>query len=255
MCVAIYKPANVKAPDLETLRYCWLANPDGAGFAMETENKNHKFVIRKGFMSFEAFEKAYNKYNLASYKGRLFLHFRIATHGGICAGNTHPFPITKDIKMLQHCNVLANNVLMHNGVLPIDPENKQISDTMELARRLFAIGNPAEGLNLIDGFIGTNKLALLTPQKTILKGDWKEIDGVYFSNLSWQPLTDYDYGYDNSYFWGCVPTKAERKLIKRGVCPECTGYCTTEDGYAYCEDCGAYYDLTQEMKKGAKHDK
>ena len=37
MCVAIYKPANVKTPSLDTLKRCWDANPDGAGFALTGE--------------------------------------------------------------------------------------------------------------------------------------------------------------------------------------------------------------------------
>ena len=101
MCVAIYKPVGVKTPSLETLFQCWEANPDGAGFALPIpDNEKYAFHIRKGFMTWEDFVRAFEKFNLADCESDLLIHFRIATHGGISPGNTHPFPITKEKKYL-----------------------------------------------------------------------------------------------------------------------------------------------------------
>ena len=106
MCVAIYKPAKVKLPSFDVLRLCWETNPDGAGFAMPTQdNSEYAFHLRTGFMTWEAFEKAVQDFKLSDCDGDLFLHFLIATHGGISPGNTHPFPVTKEKKYLQHTNI------------------------------------------------------------------------------------------------------------------------------------------------------
>ena len=50
----------------------------------------------------------------------------------------------------------------------------------------------------------------------------------------------------------CVTTKAEIKLIKRGICPECAGECDMDYEYAYCNDCGGDYDLTEFTKVNKK---
>ena len=135
MCVAIYKPANVKTPSLDTLKRCWDANPDGAGFALRTGGDEYAIEIHKGYMTWKQFKAAFEKYRLADFAGNLLLHFRIATHGGISPGNTHPFSLTGDVKLLKHTNVRTNYALIHNGMLPINPEG-DISDTMEFCRKL-----------------------------------------------------------------------------------------------------------------------
>ena len=80
MCVAIYKPAGIETPSLDTLKQCWDANPDGAGFALRTEGE-YSIGIHKGYMTWKQFVAAYEKYRLADFTGDLLLHFRIATHG------------------------------------------------------------------------------------------------------------------------------------------------------------------------------
>ena len=133
MCVAIYKPKETILPSLEILKQCWDANPDGAGFALFTGGEKYAIEIHKGYMTWKSFVTAYEKY-LADFDGDLLLHFRIATHGGISSGLTHPFSLTKDVKLLKHTNVLTNYALIHNGMLPI--ESEEGSDTMEFCRRL-----------------------------------------------------------------------------------------------------------------------
>ena len=109
MCVAIYKPKKTILPSLEILKQCWDANPDGAGFAMRTDGE-YAIEIHKGYMTWKQFVTAYRKY-LADFAGDLLLHFRIATHGGISPGLTHPFSLTKDVKLLKHTNVKTNYAL------------------------------------------------------------------------------------------------------------------------------------------------
>ena len=232
MCVAIYKPAKVKLPSLDILRQCWETNPDGAGFALPTlDNPRHAFHIRKGFMTWEAFEKAVHDFRLAECEGDLLLHFRIATHGGISPGNTHPFPVTEEIKYLKHTNILTNSVLIHNGVLPIKPGCDDISDTMELCRRLSVFtGKLPEALKLLDGFIGGNKIALMLPGKVHLAGRWTKIDGVYFSNTHWQNY----WGFEDNLFY---PDEYELGLLKQNICPDCESPVFRDGMEYYCPDC------------------
>lgn len=188
MCVAIYKPKGIKAPTIETLKDCWDANPDGAGMAWRTDGK-FPIHIEKGFMTWKAFNDYWHSANIDKYDGDLFIHFRITTHGGTSDGNTHPFPISNSDKVLKSLSLSSHYALMHNGVLPITPDNKLISDTMMLSK-LIARGEfenkIQHTLNLLEGLIGTNKIAVMTANNVHLVGAWQDVDGVKFSNLHWQ---------------------------------------------------------------------
>ncbi|WP_288593365.1 hypothetical protein [uncultured Victivallis sp.] len=212
MCVAIYKPENVQMPSLDTLKKCWEANPDGAGFALCTSGDKYAIEIHKGYMTWKQFKAAFEKYRLADFAGDMLLHFRIATHGGISPGNTHPFSLTGDVKLLKHTNILTNYALIHNGILPIKPEG-DISDTMEFCRRLAPLyQNIPSAFNLIEGMAGNNKIAVITRERVHLFGQWECVEGVYFSNLLW------DWSWDIEPF---LPDKAELALLRKGVCPDC----------------------------------
>ena len=231
MCVAIYKPENVKLPALEVLKQCWDANPDGAGFALRTDGE-YSIGIHKGYMTWKQFVTAYEKYRLADFAGDLLLHFRIATHGGISPGLTHPFSLTKDVKLLKHTNVKTNYALIHNGMLPIESEDG--SDTMEFCRRLAPLHqNIPSAFNLIEGMAGNNKIAVMTRDKVHLFGEWECIDGVYFSNLLW----------DWSDFY--LPTRKELRQLQKGFCPYCDGKIIPDDEMYYCPECGDVWENVQ----------
>ena len=223
MCVAIYKPAGIETPSLDTLKQCWDANPDGAGFAMLTGGER-AIEIHKGYMTWKQFVTAYEKYHLADFTGDLLLHFRIATHGGISPGLTHPFSLTKDVKLLKHTNVRTNYALIHNGMLPI--ESEEGSDTMEFCRRLAPFyQNIPSAFNLIEGMAGNNKIAVMTRVKVHLFGEWERLNGVYFSNLLW------DWGFDD------FGEEAEYRLLEMGHCPYCDAPIHYRlDGYS-CSEC------------------
>jgi hypothetical protein len=224
MCVAIYKPKETILPSLEILKQCWDANPDGAGFALFTGGEKYAIEIHKGYMTWKSFVTAYEKY-LADFDGDLLLHFRIATHGGISSGLTHPFSLTKDVKLLKHTNVLTNYALIHNGMLPI--ESEEGSDTMEFCRRLAPLYRdiPA-AFNLIEGMAGNNKIAVMTSTGVHLFGEWECIDGVYFSNLLWDWQDDF-----------YLPTRKELRQLNKGYCPYCDGKIIPEDDLFYCPEC------------------
>lgn len=231
MCVAVYKPQNMKLPALEVLKQCWDANPDGAGFALRV-NGEYSIEIHKGYMTWKQFVAAYEKYHLAEFAGDLLLHFRIATHGGISPGLTHPFSLTKDVKLLKHTNVKTNYALIHNGMLPI--ESDEGSDTMEFCRRLAPLyQNIPSAFNLIEGMVGNNKIAVMTKNKVHLFGEWKCIDGVYFSNTLW------DW---SDYYW---PTRKELQQLQKGFCPYCDCEIIPDDEMYYCPECGDVWEKAQ----------
>lgn len=237
MCVAIYKPQGVQTPSRETLKRCWEANPDGAGFAIRTGGNKYAIEIKKGFMSWESFEAAFQRYRLADFSGAMFLHFRIATHGGVSPGNTHPFCITQDMKLLRHTDILTNYALIHNGILPIEPETAGISDTMEFCRRL-ARGkfyqNIPEILQLLEGLLGSNKLAIMTRTGVHLAGHWKKLDGVYFSNMLWRQYFNWNWNDEDE---PCFPDESELRLLRKGTCPDCSGKVVREGNEFYCLEC------------------
>jgi uncharacterized CHY-type Zn-finger protein len=223
-------------------------------------------------MSWKEFESYWNSAGIGKYDGDLFIHFRITTHGGTTDGNTHPFPISNSDKVLKSLSLSCNHVMMHNGVLPITPDNKNISDTMMLSKLIARGGfekNTPQLMDLLEELIGSNKIAMMTSDDVYLIGDWKTVDGVYYSNTHWQYkntiATQWDYcgyGYgayskpsdervsdcsdtlnnDDDYY-ALTPTSAELKDLKAGICPWC-GQSGTLDEYFdcwVCNDCVAYF--------------
>ena len=47
MCIIVAVPANTPMPTADTIRECFISNPDGAGFMYADGKSVH---IRKGFM-------------------------------------------------------------------------------------------------------------------------------------------------------------------------------------------------------------
>lgn len=277
MCVAIYKPKNVKTPSIETLKKCWETNPHGAGFAMLTNKGKLPIEIKKGFMTWKAFKEAYHKNNLASFEGELFLHFRITTHGGTSPENTHPFCISSSIKTLRHTMLKTNYALVHNGILPIEPSKKTISDTMELCKRLANGGyykDIATLFNLVDGMLGENKIAIMTADKVHLFGNWKDHEGSKYSNMYWNqpPAIGYSYLGKSSYnlygerysdVYGTTDYNDDGEFtdefikasVLDGICPYCGNVVCKDFDIFFCKDCGDLYCDDTEYGEETEKDK
>lgn len=254
MCVAIYVPKGIQTPSLETLALCWESNPHGAGFAMRKQNKSGKskfeLELHKGFMTFEEFANAYNKYGLADFNEDLFLHFRITTHGGTSKGNCHPFPLVEDTKLLKCQNTWTNYAVIHNGILPIQPSEKDISDTMEFVKQMYKnkkykdIDKFFQG---IEGAVGGNKIAIMTPDDVKMLGNWKVINGVYYSNDYWNYTASYLQSFRPSSLkeMDCTGQQWELdgkdlKSMNEGKCPYCDADLSFfwKEQQAYCDECG-----------------
>lgn len=201
MCVIAAKPSGVKMPSVSAIENMWYKNPDGAGFMYAF---NGKVYIEKGFMKLNDFEDALEriqqKIDLKDIP--VVMHFRIATHGGVIPANTHPFPVSSSMSMLQKLKCNTSLGVAHNGIIEITPR-KGVSDTMEyVASQLAPLykGVPEFYLNphlmeMVDNAV-QSKLAFLTKDGEIYTvGKFETEDDIMYSNSSYKP-----YEFKGSYW-------------------------------------------------------
>lgn len=196
MCIIIVKKAGVELPDVETLKSAWKNNPDGGGY-MLPDRKGKCVLIRKGFMTFKAFMKSLN--TIKNIKDeQLIIHFRITTHGGTLASNTHPFPLTNNLNQIKALRTSTDIGIAHNGVIGID-NDKGISDTMQFIKDELSLFNTiiptwykdVKALEYIGNRI-QSKLAIMDSSGYIATiGKFYEEEGVLYSNYSYVPYTPY----------------------------------------------------------------
>lgn len=235
MCIICSKAKGVDMPSKETINNMWTRNPDGAGFMYAVDGK---VKIRKGFMTLDALEEALaeaeKEVNLKDTG--VVLHFRITTHGGTCAENTHPFAITDNIKRLQKTSVNTDVGVAHNGIIDISPRYKNISDTMEyiasvlapLKRSRHDFYTDHNLLDLITNTINNSRMCFLDGNGDIVTvGNWVECDGIKYSNSSYTSYTKYrhysnyiyncslDDEYDDVPWYETTKTKSSTKTSKK----------------------------------------
>jgi len=198
MCVIAVKYHGQPLPTEDKVEAMWTNNPDGAGFMFI---KDSAVQIRKGFMKLKAFKKALRELekevNIMSTP--VILHFRIGTSGGNIPENTHPFPISDHLPVLQKLTCRTTLAIAHNGIIPITPSNKNISDTMEYVTSQLSplyqlkkdFYKSVNGKKLIYNFT-MSKFAFMDFAGNIeLIGDFHECDGIYYSNHSYRPYTKF----------------------------------------------------------------
>lgn len=181
MCVALLTIPG-KVIDNASLFNGWNSNPHGGGFAYVRDDK---VVIEKGFMEYNAFQKAYaaatEKYAADS---PFLVHMRIRTSGATNANNCHPFPI-------------RDGALIHNGIMftptgkRAGPAEDRKSDTRVFAESLYNILNlehiQKKSLAIQNAIGRGNKICFLYDDKSYYilgeeMGDW--IEGIWHSNDS-----------------------------------------------------------------------
>lgn len=196
MCIAIAKPIGAKCPSLETLRNCWDSNDDGAGFAF---NDNGVVVIRKGFMTWDAFESAWLKYNKKydfTNKGVL-IHFRISTSMSVTPENTHPFPLVADTSYLQKPESKAEYAVIHNGIISMTcakaRQERTTSDTLVFVRDYLSLiaQNRAWfrrhfNIELVEKLIDSKMAILNAAGDIIMTSGFTEDNGVFYSNSTYK---------------------------------------------------------------------
>jgi hypothetical protein len=229
MCVIIFVPEDKPLPSFETLKACEDHNKDGAGYSYIKDDFVH---WKKGvkLTSEEIME------DLAKIDGPKVIHYRIATAGGVKTPLCHPFPISKNVETFAEGRT-KGGVLFHNGVWSNWKEvflarySKKIkgdwSDTRFIASLVNELGDKA--LELISA---GNKFSVMTPTNIYRWGEWKEIDGVFFSNDIWK---SYNYKSLGPYPAGSTSV-GYRRICRHSAC---TTHC--EIGEDYC----AYHTLDE----------
>ena len=269
MCIAIVKPKFADFPSEQQFKNCFNTNPHGCGF-MYSDGEN--LIIKKGFMTFEDFYNAFEKEKISKDK-LVFFHFRIATHGLIDEGNTHPFPLTMNVSMQRQQELKFKGYgLIHNGVFHYDKtefaiydRSNVISDTMLLAMKIkenidirkeefdsiesaiasYLYDKDKLTKELIDDCIGFNKIAIMNEQEDfVMFGKWIEDNGVFYSN------DDYKYAYATYPYY--TPTALDEEYdcceICGNVLEEDKWYETTH-GYI-CEECRNSFQFKKCMDCG-----
>jgi predicted glutamine amidotransferase len=211
MCIIAIKPAGVKLPATATIENCWYNNNDGAGFMYAAGGTVH---IEKGFMTLKDFKAALKRLDrdINVINTPVVLHFRITTHGGTAPGNTHPFPVTEKLPLLQMTKSRAPLAVAHNGIIDIKPSKKDISDTMEYIINQLAplyqlkkdfYKQPA-GLQLIYNAIKSKMVFMDGDGYIATVGNFTTVDGILYSNTSYKARTvyyDWDLWDDYSLQW------------------------------------------------------
>lgn len=196
MCIAIAKKIGVELPSEAILKNCFDNNDDGAGFAFAY---NGTVYIRKGHMTFDAFmndlrycEKRYDLKECG-----MLMHFRIATHGGVCKEMTHPFPLISDTAALGKPLMACSYAIVHNGIISLtsDVAHKEhgVSDTAVFVRDYLSLiaqnrqwFKRKANIELIEKLIGS-KMAILNNRGEIINtSGFVEDNGVLYSNTTYK---------------------------------------------------------------------
>jgi len=233
MCIIVAKNSGIKMPSEETLRNCFKANPDGAGFMIAAKNKVYGF---KGLMTFEEFtaelakaEKRFGKL----IKLPVVMHFRISTHGSVVAGNTHPFPLKGGYRNMRKTEWVADQGFAHNGIIfhtsrDYDIKKHNVSDTMVFAKKFInpiakhvSIAADKEIQDMLYD-LADSKLCFLDKNGRLsVRGSFVNNDGVLYSNESFKDkpkakiksFIPYSYAYDlDDYCDRDAFTRTEFKL-------------------------------------------
>jgi hypothetical protein len=180
MCVAAVIEGDLAPRDIEAMDD---ANPHGAGVAY---GHGPRVSYLKGLTVRDVKRLA------VTLPRPFLLHFRWATHGGVKAHLTHPFPIGSRAVISRSLQGSADSVLIHNGVwrdyekfAPPWVDKERWSDTAIAA---YAAGEFGE--EILDHVGWSTAVARAAGQGRLditLRGRWMDHGGNTYSNLSWIP--------------------------------------------------------------------
>ena len=197
MCIIAIAPAGVPLPTTDVVCNMWDNNPDGAGFMYA---KDGRVCIEKGYMKLKRLLKrlAQLEAEIDTTAATVVLHFRVGTHGSNNAANTHPFPVTDNLKPLRALSCRTDLGVAHNGVIPIKiRKGEDISDTMEyIASELTPLRslNPEffkldAGISLVERT--NSKFVFLTPGGEFFTiGGFIHDGGMLYSNHTFESWED-----------------------------------------------------------------
>lgn len=185
MCVIICKLRGVAMPPEEVLIDCWLANPDGAGYAICRAGSTVS-EIHKGFMEPYDLLIALDSENIQP-EDLVLIHFRIATAGKIDGPTCHPFPISDRLQTLRKLHATCDRVMVHNGVIHNNPP-RIMSDTQKFVLQVLAHMDRFDSLDArIGDLISGSRIAMIDRGVLRIAGQgWAWHAGCLYSNMYWQ---------------------------------------------------------------------
>lgn len=204
MCIIVYKPADIELPAKSTLRICWEGNPHGAGIMWPD---GRRVNIRKGYMSWDAFEEALDEVtqSIDVASTPIALHFRIATHGDIKPGCCHPFAVKDCYERMRQTKISADVGFMHNGTLSGLETDDATSDSMAFAKSVLVplkamcsdFLASKKAMRVIESSTQGSRFLLMAKDGRVRTfGRWIEDDGILYSNENFRP----HYVYEPSIF-------------------------------------------------------
>ena len=208
MCIIAVSKIGVRQPSLKQLHNMYDNNPDGAGYMYARNGKVH---IHKGFMTWEEFSRAVENEHFTK-EDPVVYHFRISTQAGVCRSMTHPFPLTKDLKLCEKLDLTCPTGIAHNGIITMTSFAKEtrFSDTAyfiawymsKLVRKPEEITDPFVQ-DMIDT-LTNSKWAMMDglTGDIVTIGKFTNVKGLLFSNAS------YSDSYWTSKWKSSLPTKS-----------------------------------------------
>ena len=250
MCIIIVKQQGVDLPKKSILETCFDNNPDGCGYMYNDSEGVH---IRKGFMTYKAFEADFNKMSekIDFKNATVVYHFRISTQAGVNKQCTHPYPLSNNMKDMKKLFVKADIGVAHNGIISLTSTYgaKDHNDTMEFITDYLSLiindsdfYNNQKSIKLIKKLIGASRLAILDKSGhcTMIAGggEWvhDKKTGLYFSNTTYKAKT-YSYA-DSSFYknyrWDYKTRSYVRIDKDKKDFKTIADYCNDNDEDAYC---------------------
>lgn len=208
MCIIIAKEKLGRLPSEEELKNSFEYNSDGAGFMYV---KDGKVVIDKGYMTWEGFIKHYRQllYDFNNFKDKcLVIHCRIGTSGKNIKGNTHPYPITDNVRLLKAKHLSQNEIgIVHNGIIKGYGTVTGLNDTQDfISKYLYPLYTHWKDFyknkDIMYGLqeITNSKFVIMDSTDTLYYvGEFVDDKGLYFSNTSYKWRNTYKYGYYEDY--------------------------------------------------------
>lgn len=210
MCIIISKEKYGRLPSEEELKNSFMYNSDGAGF-MYVENG--KVVIDKGYMTYDAFLKHYKSLlqKFDNFKDKsLVIHCRIGTSGKNIKENTHPYPISNEVKKLRSRHLHEDIGVAHNGIIHGYGTKTGLNDTQEfIGKYIYPVyKNWKEFYKNVDFMAGletitNSKLVFLTSDDELYYvGEFIDDKGLKFSNSTYKYYYysyKYQYNYEDYY--------------------------------------------------------
>lgn len=272
MCIIVYKREGLQFPDEHTLRNCFNANRDGAGYMYRYKDKIH---IRKGFFTFAEFYKDLDAVDkkIGLLEHDVVLHFRIGTSGKIDAGRCHPFPISRDIRDLTSKIITCDRAMAHNGIISqLSAKGTDLSDTMYFAKKM-----DSKGVDLALEWLpqSSGKFIVMDKDTTWLDGDFISDKKILYSNTTYlyesYQAQDYSRGAWRGWtgLYGDVyipkkhtPTPKPKTSKKKDAelksewkpqhndGSDCEGNCVTCDELEFCDAIDNFEERNLEKKAG-----